>query len=260
MYVVFLFRCCFISSNVILYYLQYCAGVYSLTVYIPSECDKMSFENDRFYSSTFANLPPEKRERIISVITEEFADNGFEHTSILQIAKRSGISVGSVYKYFESKETMFMMVVREGLSELENTLRNISISDDDVALKTEYVLRELLRFSREKPALVKLYCAITTDGNNDFITGFSQQIEALSAMTYISAVREGQKSGDIRSDIDAGYFAFLLDNVFMMLQYSTACEYYKKRFKIYTGQDPEESDELIIAQTMKFLKAAFNFK
>ena len=170
----------------------------------------MNFESEKFYSPTFANLKKEKRERIIQVITEEFANNGFEHTSILQIAKKSGISVGSVYKYFESKESMFMMVVREGLSRLENTLRNISLSDDDVADKAEYVLRELLRFSRENPALVKLYCSITTDGNNEFITGFSQQIEALSAMTYISAVREGQKTGDIRSDIDGDFLHFYL--------------------------------------------------
>ena len=220
----------------------------------------MNTESKKLYSDTFAKLPPEKRERIIGVITEEFANNGFEHTSILTIAKKCGISVGSVYKYFESKEAMFMMVVREGLSQLENTLRSISLSDDDVADKTEYVLRELLKFSRENPALVKLYCSITTDGNSEFVTGFSQQIEALSAMTYISAVRDGQKSGDIRPDIDPAFFAFLLDSIFMMLQYSTACEYYKKRFAIYTGKSPDESDELIVEQTLKFLKAAFNFK
>ncbi len=46
----------------------------------------------------------------------------------------------------------------------------------------------------------------------------------------------------------------------MMLQFSTACEYYKKRFSTYIGKPQEECDELIVSQTMKFLKAAFNFK
>ena len=39
-------------------------------------------------------------------IIKEFADNGFENTSIQQIAKKAGISVGSIYKYFENKETI----------------------------------------------------------------------------------------------------------------------------------------------------------
>jgi hypothetical protein len=55
-------------------------------------------------------------------------------------------------------------------------------------------------------------------------------------------------------------FAFLLDNVFMMLQFSAACPYYKERFFIYTGKQVADSDELIVEQTLLFLKAAFNFK
>ena len=62
--------------------------------------------------ATFDKIPKEKRDRILNVAIKEFADNGFEHTSIQQIAKKAGISVGSVYKYFENKETMFSMVVQ----------------------------------------------------------------------------------------------------------------------------------------------------
>jgi hypothetical protein len=46
----------------------------------------------------------------------------------------------------------------------------------------------------------------------------------------------------------------------MMLQFSTACPYYRERFFIYTGKQATESDELIVEQTLLFLKAAFNFK
>ena len=214
----------------------------------------------KFYKKTFEKIPAEKRERVLRVITEEFANNGFNNTSVSQIAKKSGISVGSVYKYFENKEEMFSMVVQEGLSQLENLLTSLVSSDEDIAVKAEIIIRELIKFSNEKPELIKLYCALTADGSSEILSSFSQKIEALSAQIYVQALEEAQKTGDVRSDIDPKFFAFLLDNVFMMLQFSTACEYYKKRFYVYTGRTSEESEELIVEQTIKFLKAAFNFK
>lgn len=209
---------------------------------------------------TFYNLPKEKRERILRVITEEFANNGFQNTSISQIAKKSDISVGSLYKYFESKEEMFSLVVKEGLDELKRVLEELSESDADIALKAEEIIRTLIAFSRERPELIKLYCALTADGGSKLLAEFSQAIEALSSEIYIKEIERAQSTGDVRSDVDPRFFAFLLDSVFMMLQFSTSCEYYKKRFSIYMGTPDTDCDELIVSQTMKFLKAAFNFK
>ena len=42
----------------------------------------MTAEISQFSKTTFENLPEEKRKRIIKVATEEFANNGFENTSI----------------------------------------------------------------------------------------------------------------------------------------------------------------------------------
>lgn len=217
-------------------------------------------ENTRLCKTAFEKLPSEKRERILRVAREEFANNGFENTSVQQIAKKSGISVGSVYKYFENKESLFAMIVQDGLSSLENLLLGLAASSDDIIVKAEKIIRALLQFSREKPELVKLYCSLTTGGNSEFLNELSQRIEAVSASIYTQTISIAQETGDVRSDVNPAFFAFLLDSVFMMLQFSTACPYYKERFYIYTGKQADENDEMIIEQTLLFLKAAFNFK
>ncbi len=214
----------------------------------------------KLHKAAFDKLPPEKRDRILRVAVEEFANNGFENTSIQQIAKKSEISVGSVYKYFENKETLFSMVVRGGLSSLEELLVGLADSSEDILVKAETIIRALLEFSRENPALVKLYCRLTTTDNSEFLTGISQHIEAMSASIYTVAISKAQETGDVRNDVNPAFFAFLLDNIFMMLQFATSCDYYKERFFIYTGKQAQDSDELIVDQTLKFLKAAFNFK
>ena len=105
-----------------------------------------------------------------------------------------------------------------------------------------------------------LRSALTTGGNTEFLNQLSQRIEAVTASIYTRTIAIAQETGEVRKDINPAFFAFLLDNVFMMLQFSTACPYYKERFFIYTGKQVEDGDELIVEQTLLFLKAAFNFK
>ena len=220
----------------------------------------MTGSKTQLYKAAFEKLPIEKQNRILTVARQEFADNGFENTSIQQIAKKSGISVGAVYKYFENKEALFTAVVQEGLSSLEQFLLELSSSEDDILLKAEKIIRELLAYSRRHPEIVKIYCSLTTGGNTEFLNELSQRIEAVSASIYTRAISVAQETGDVRDDVNPAYFAFLLDSILMMLQFSAVCPYYQERFFIYTGQQAPESDEQIVQQTLMFLKAAFNFK
>ncbi len=220
----------------------------------------MNIPTGELCKPAFKNLPSEKRERILRIAQQEFANNGFENTSIQQIAKKSDISVGSVYKYFENKEMLFTYIVQSGMSLLEETLLELAPSEEDILIKAEKIIRSLLKFSRKEPELIKLYCSLTTSGNSEFLNELSQRIEAVSASIYTQTIAIAQETGEVRKDVNPAFFAYLLDNVFMMLQFSTACPYYQERFFIYTGKQAEESDELIVEQTLLFLKAAFNFK
>ncbi len=220
----------------------------------------MDSQEMQFHKEAFDKIPEAKRKRILDAATTEFADYGFENTSIQQIAKKAEISVGSVYKYFENKEELFSMVVKEGLSSLEELLLTHSASDEDVIVKAEKVLKELLKFSKRHPQLIKLYCAVTTGNNTEFSQMLAQRVESISAKVYTEVIKSAQKSGDVRNDIDPQFFAFLLDNIFMMLQFSTSCDYYKERFKVYIGDDVENNEDKLLEQTLKFIKAAFNFK
>ena len=59
---------------------------------------------------TFENLPESKREHIIEVCIEEFAQNGYNNTSTNTIVKRLGISKGVLFLYFKSKRNLFLYI------------------------------------------------------------------------------------------------------------------------------------------------------
>lgn len=52
---------------------------------------------------------------ILDAAMEEFALNGFAGTRLTDVAARAGISHGTIYNYFESKETLFRALFRARL-------------------------------------------------------------------------------------------------------------------------------------------------
>lgn len=60
---------------------------------------------------TFLNLSEEKRRTIVDAAVEEFAEYGFESSSINRIVANSGISKGSFYQYFEDKLDVFKYLI-----------------------------------------------------------------------------------------------------------------------------------------------------
>ena len=56
---------------------------------------------------TFFNLPEEKRQQILQVAIDEFAENEYDNVSISRIVARAGIAKGSFYQYFSDKEDLY---------------------------------------------------------------------------------------------------------------------------------------------------------
>ena len=56
-------------------------------------------------------------------------------------------------------------------------------------------------------------------------------------------------------------FAFFLDNLLTTLQFSYTCDYYRKRFEIYTGIDVNKmDDEQVVSQLLSFIESAFTYE
>lgn len=209
-----------------------------------------------FHKETFDRIPEEKRARIIEIATAEFATKGFTSANINDIAAKAGVSVGSLYKYFDSKENFFLTCVRFGINTLEEVLKDALESDDDIMVKTEKIVRLIQLHTREHRDLIRLYNEITSESNSALVKKLSRQMEEISANAYTTLIKEAQAKGDVRADADPALCAFFADNLFMMLQFSYACEYYQERFRIYAGEDIFDQDEAVIQQFLRFIKAA----
>ncbi|HEX3027288.1 MAG TPA: TetR/AcrR family transcriptional regulator [Clostridia bacterium] len=205
----------------------------------------------------FSKIREEKRSRILTAATNEFAKNGFEHTNVNEIAKNAEVSVGSLYKYFDSKQDIFLTTVRYCASILKTILDKVMKDDDDWQVKVEKIIRVIQVHSRENKVIIQLYNEMATQSNSGIVIETVAEVESLSAELYSGLIEREQKKGGIRSDCDSRMFAFFLDNLFMMLQFSYACDYYRERFKVFVSSDILQRDNFVAEQMLKFMRGAF---
>lgn len=211
----------------------------------------------KFHNDIFDRISPEKKKKIIRVATEEFARNGYSGTNVNVIAGKLNLSIGSLYKYFDTKENFFLTVVNDSVSFLEKTLDEILGSASGFFDKIERILRVIQKHSRDNPQIINLYNELTTEGNTKLADKLSHQLETVSAECYRNLIEKGIREGEIGKNVHSGVFAFCLDNLFLTLQFSYASEYYRNRMKIYIGSD-WENDEILIEQMMIFIRDAFS--
>lgn len=205
---------------------------------------------------SFNKLPPEKQEKILETAVVEFAEHGYDSANINKIAEKAGVSVGSMYKYFNNKHDLYLMAVGFSVDKLKSVLNEITSHKMDFLSTVEKIIRAIQLHSRENIYLTKLYNEMTTENNSEFVWKIVSHMEGVTAKLYATFIEEAQQNENARKDIDPRYFAFFIDNLFILLQFSYACEYYKERLKMFIDDDIFEHDDLLVEQMMKFIKGA----
>ena len=124
-------------------------------------------------------------------------------------------------------------------------------------LRDTYQVPVTLKTSvRKSGVLIKLYNEFTGENDPELAKKIARSMETVTAAAYKKAIVEGQVNGEIRTDIDPGMAAYLVDNILINVQFSYACDYYSERYRIYAGEDVFEKDEFVIENILRFIKAA----
>jgi len=204
-------------------------------------------------------LSEEQLERLLEAGVEEFARRGLAGANMRTIADRACISVGALYKYYGDKDGFFRACLDRSLEALDRTLAEVTSEEAGFREYARRIIRALLRFSREHAGYVRLYCVLAASGGEE-ARRLAGEIEGVTSRLYAGTIAAGQAAGDLRRDIDPAMLAFFFDNLLMMVQFAGCCEYYRERFRLYCGGTPEEQEERLERELLKFLESAFTFE
>lgn len=199
--------------------------------------------------NAFKATSAERRKRVFDAAVEEFSSKGFNAANVNTIAKNAGISIGSIYSYFESKEELFLAVLDHCLETMYRLLSDVDVTGG-VVNAFEQMLRIARDSARKNPQIHRLYLDCSSQSLRNLSEKISDHAEAVTVRLYRDILAYDKAMKRIRSDVDINAAAFMLDNLVMMYQFSFASSYYEERKKLFIGsRELGESDELIASMT-----------
>lgn len=166
-------------------------------------------------TQTFWNLPEEKRQNLIDIAVEEFANNDYDNASISRIVARAGIAKGSIYQYFADKHDLFLFLL-----DLSNRKRLEWVQTEPPPqpnMRFWQTLRWQIGASTQAalayPLLTRLFLRAMS-AHLPFQDEMLQNMRALALDHWRKFVQSGVASGDVDSRIDPDLAALMLNAVF----------------------------------------------
>jgi AcrR family transcriptional regulator len=146
-----------------------------------------------------------KREEILDAALAVIARNGYQRTSVRDIAEAVGLSQAGLLHYFASKDALFVEILRRRDDVDRERL------PEDVGARVQGLI-DIMRHNAEVPGLVQLYAELSTEASHpehaahDFFT----QRYAVLRRQLGDAVRTAQERGEISPALDAESVATIL--------------------------------------------------
>jgi len=146
-----------------------------------------------------------KREEIRDAALAVIARNGYQRTSVRDIAEAVGLSQAGLLHYFSSKEALFAEVLRRR-DEVDRERMPA-----DPAARVEGLI-DVMRHNADVPGLVQLYAQLSTEASHpehaahDFFT----QRYAVLRRELGAAVQAAQERGELSTLLDADSVATVL--------------------------------------------------
>lgn len=198
---------------------------------------------EKYHKSTFDKISTERQEKIFAVAISEFASKGYIGANINQIAKNAGISIGSLYSYFASKEDLFLSIIDTGYSLIEEVFQRVDRSEN-IFIVMEKLLKDTRKYALKYPELNQIYVDLTTQSISKFSELISFKCEEATFRVYEELIEKAKARGEITSRVDDKVIAFYLDNIVITYQFSLSSSYYKNRLKIYLKEIYEDDEKL----------------
>ena len=145
---------------------------------------------------------PQRREQLIEVATKLFAKWGYEATTTAAIAEAAGVTEPILYRHFDSKQELFVAIVR---SVSEQTMAHWSEILDGIDDPAEQIRRITEAFPEHIRHLADAYHvihgALATSRDRKVVAVMKEHYGQIERF-FVAIVMKGQASGVFRPQLD----------------------------------------------------------
>ncbi len=144
-----------------------------------------------------------RRSRLLDVAAQLFADQGFEATTLSDIALAAGLKKASVYHYFPSKVSVLLGVLNDGIADLLSAAREAATIEDPAERLDALLAVHLHNFGHKLAhVVVFLFERRVLErelGNSREAKAYLRRRREYDEL-FVDCIRQGQAAGVFRPD------------------------------------------------------------
>ncbi len=161
-----------------------------------------------------------RRDELLAIAAQLFAERGFKNTTVRDIADAAGILSGSLYHHFDSKESMVDELLDSFQTELWKQYDAIEASDLTPKQKLEAVVRASFEAIGEHRSEVAIFQSdalyLATFERFGYLIERNRKFRTL----WTGLLEAGVASGELRADLDVALvYRFLRDTVWVAVRW-----------------------------------------
>ncbi|MDQ7043016.1 MAG: TetR/AcrR family transcriptional regulator [Sulfurimonas sp.] len=142
----------------------------------------------------------EKKSKIISVALNLFSENGFYLTTVPDIAKKVGMSVGNFYNYFSSKDILAKELIMYISEYLGSEIRKINDKDISTEEKIYEIVNMYFNMADKRPEMIEYFLRVYLSNREVFGEGCEGMVCVSPFITEMMIFfEEGVSCGDLHN-------------------------------------------------------------
>ncbi|MEW6719065.1 MAG: TetR/AcrR family transcriptional regulator [Thermodesulfobacteriota bacterium] len=164
-----------------------------------------------------------QREEILAAALDLFSEKGYPNVSMQEISEKAEFAIGTLYKFFRSKEELYRALLREKATRFHDALAETIAAGSGEIEKLRNFVRVKGELFRAHAAMIRIYFSETQGARHNFLAGFDCEMREYreDILRKLAAVfRSGMDGGRFRKGRDPYHLAIALEgltNAFLLL-------------------------------------------
>ncbi len=191
-------------------------------------------EQEGIVTRTFRRLDPDRQEAVFHAILEEAVEKGPASLNIKEIARRAGVSIGSLYQYFPDRDGLLNFAVELC------TRSTIAMFQEYKPMMAAMPLKEAmnaylmggLEWGQTALGLVRFFGRAAYQGDPDLAERLVRPIANVMRETMQAILTQAKARGEIRDDVDIEAAARVMNALMIVIGDSQLLPYLNTYFQV----------------------------
>jgi AcrR family transcriptional regulator len=214
-------------------------------------------EQENKVTRTFRRLDSARQQAVINAILEEATEKGPASLNIKEIARRAGVSVGSLYQYFPNRDGLLDFAVALCARYMTDMfdLSRPYLTAMPLGEALQAYLTVGIEWGKTETGLVRFFGRAAYQGDPELAERLVRPVAVIMRKLTFEMLEQALQRGEIRPDVDLESASRLINGLMIVVGDSQMLPYLNTYFQI---TDEKISQEHILESLVPFIVGSLN--